>query len=899
MSDAATFTDLVDLARGRELSAEGLTRQACLQATRSFYEERRARIREGHAEKSGSHVVHDLSDLADEMLRGVFGFAVASLGTRRHVLSRIALCALGGYGRGELSPHSDLDVCLLHEGESKIQVESLSEYLVPFLWDIGCRIGFVTRTIDETLELARRDMTAYTSLLESRLIAGESSVFARIKLSLRDLQTPDLYEEFVRVKLHERFEKISDEDKELYRPEPNVKEGAGGLRDFHTAIWLFTMAHGAHNIDEVVAQGLILPEEHIEFVTALDFLWRIRNELHFEHNDAQDVLTFAGQRHLAQALNYFEDGAPKVDLFMQDYYAAARNLRRFLRIAARSHHKAAPGLPESGEGDMGAGMAIRDRELYVGLNDSGWFAHYPPRLMQVFWLCALRRVNLSRSTERLVKANLHIVGAAFRENEVIRRLFVAICNMPFEAGHALRQAAHTGFLAAYLPEFGAVTSVIRYENFHHYPVDEHTLRAIEAFALLPDMDGSVGRCLREALEHLSDPYVLVLALLFHDFGKAEGEVHVKASARMTREICRRIGLPAEDEERIAFLVDNHLLMSNVSQFHDTDDPFTVESFTGTVRDEQRLRTLFLLTFADMFAVGPNVWNDWKGALLMQLYLKAMKRLTGRAQTVGEKYWKSAKALAVAEAVAPERASEVKSHLRGLGQRYFVAFSPQQMAEHMACITAAQETGLAICCTAHENLGLSEVVICTKDRPGLFSSIAGCFSSQLIDVTSAALFTRSDGYVVDCFNVNDARGRRPLTPGQVRKIEHVLRRVIVEGQDVREEVEKARRQLFALLQPRLPVRTKVTFDNNSAKRHTVIDIEAGDRTGLLYDITHAMSSTGLDIAQARIMTDVRRVRDCFYVSLNGGKVFEEEQQEQIRERIYSAIHPRSTKDKGDS
>ncbi|MCL4216633.1 MAG: nucleotidyltransferase domain-containing protein, partial [Candidatus Hydrogenedentes bacterium] len=256
MSDAATFTDLVDLARGRELSAEGLTRQACLQATRSFYEERRARIREGHAEKSGSHVVHDLSDLADEMLRGVFGFAVASLGTRRHVLSRIALCALGGYGRGELSPHSDLDVCLLHEGESKIQVESLSEYLVPFLWDIGCRIGFVTRTIDETLELARRDMTAYTSLLESRLIAGESSVFARIKLSLRDLQTPDLYEEFVRVKLHERFEKISDEDKELYRPEPNVKEGAGGLRDFHTAIWLFTMAHGAHNIDEVVAQGV-------------------------------------------------------------------------------------------------------------------------------------------------------------------------------------------------------------------------------------------------------------------------------------------------------------------------------------------------------------------------------------------------------------------------------------------------------------------------------------------------------------------------------------------------------------------------------------------------------------------------------------------------------------------
>lgn len=886
-----SFGDMVDRARSGAPVGELMERDRCLQAARTYAVERRAAIRRRHDDAaSGSDVVHMMSDAADEIVRGVFHFAANSLPSKRSIATRVALCALGGYGRAELSPYSDLDVCLLYEGPLDEPIRSLNSYIIPFLWDSGFAVGYSIHSVRESVDLAQSDLQALTRFLEGRLLAGESTVYARLKLSIRALKSGELAGRFIESKVRDRYEALEPEYRDLFASEPNIKESAGGLRDFHTALWLLMMSHDVDTLDDAVAQEIITPDEYLDFMDGLDFMWRIRNELHFHCGKPEDRLTFVLQAHVAKAFGFRNSHH-----FMQSYYTAAGKLRRFLRIAARvCNYASLANLPDAGM-PVAQEYAIENGELYVGAGDPNWFTHNPVRLMEVFWLCARHLVPLSRPSERSVAENLHLVNDTFRTNNIVRRFFTAICNRPVQAGHALRQVANSGLLGRYLPEFEAVHDVIRYEDFHSYPVGEHTLRAIEALARIDNVEGAAGRCLQEALENLSDPYILVLSILFHDLGKVEGDVHTEASVRITREICARTGIPPEDEERIAFLVQHHTLMTNISQYRDIDDEDIVRSFADTMKTESRLRALFLLSYADLSAVGPGVWNDWKGALLLQLYLRAVKHLLGRAETVGELFWESAKAAQVRDLVRDDLQPEVETHLRGLGPRYFIAFEPAQIAEHMECVEEARRTGLSIRCNPEDSLGMSEVVICTKDRHGLFSKIAGCFSSLLIDINNAALFTREDGIVVDCFTVADARRKRPLTAAQGSKVEQILRSILLSDEDVQTHVDRARRRLFALLQPKIPIPTRIEFDNESSRGHTIVDIETGDRTGLLYDITRAMSDLGLDIATARIVTDARRVRDSFYVTQNERKIENDAVLASLRDGMHHAIHPRAVAD----
>lgn len=887
------FDDLVRRAARGE--APGLSRAEAVSAARAWARMRRDDIRRRHTEGcSGSDVVRLLSDTADEILRGVFTLGLAQLSSRHTLMQRVALCALGGYGRSQLCPYSDLDVSLLYEGPLSDDIRALNDYLVPFLWDAGYTVGFSIRSLDDAVALSREDITAFTSLLEGRFVVGDSTVFARLKLLLRELQS-ELAEPYIRRKLHDRTEGLPVEYRNLYHPEPNLKENSGGLRDYHTAFWLLMMSYGVDSFEEAVGQGLITADEQLDFMGGVDFIWRLRNEMHFHTGHAQDQLSFAAQRRLADAFGYTTDGQPDLARLMADYYAAAAKLRRLLRIAARICNYQPSLAGPDGARPSGSEIVIGDGQLYAGGGDPNWFAHNPARLMEVFWRCARHMVSLSRPADRLVAANLHLVNDSFRSSDLVRRFFIAICNRPLQAGHALRQAARCGFLGRYLPEFEAVQDVIRYKDFHSYPVGEHTLRAIEALADLERQDGAVGNCLREALHNLTDPYILVMAILFHDLGKAAGDVHVDESVRLARSICARIGMPEDDEERIAFLVTHHVLMTNLSQYRDADDEQIVQSFAATMKTESRLRALFLLSYADLWAVGPGVWNEWKGALLMQLYLRAMKRLLGRAETVGDEFWVSPKADQIRAALDPDLHSEVEPHLRDLGQRYFVAFTAEQIATHIRCVRDARRSGLVVHGVDNELTGMTEVVISTRDRHGLFSQIAGCFASQLIDVNGAALFTRSDGWVVDMFAVADAHRSAPLTRRQLAGVEQVLRDVLLGRGNIQEHVDRSRKRLFALLQPRVPVQTRIEFDNHSSSTQTVIDIETGDRTGLLYDITRAMAEIGLDIATARIVTDARRVRDSFYVTKDSVKIEEPVLQNTVREAVHNAIHPRAAAD----
>lgn len=890
------FQQLVETAAaGREAFAS-VGRGECLDAARTHARERWEAVRQRHlAGASGTNVVRQLSEEADAVLCGLFEFALCSTPNPAQARSRVSLCALGGYGRLELSPYSDLDVCLLCDGEITDHVKTLNAYLVPFLWDLGFRVGYTIRTVSEAMKLAQDDVQVYTGFLESRLIAGDNTAFARLKLSMRDWPSARRYDAFIQLRVRERHDGLPEEYRDLYRPDPNVKESAGGLRDLHAALWLLMLAYGIMTLDDVVDQGLITTDEHLELLEAQDFIWRIRNELHYQAGRAEDRLTFENQQHVARAFGYCTNVPPAADgiaRFMQDYYGAARRLRRFLHTTVGLCARGTLDALAAGEEASVPDYTIRGGELFVGLSDDNWFAENPVRFMEVFWECARYKARLSRPTERLVMRNVHLIGDTFRSSDVVRRFFTAICGRPIEAGHALRQMAHTGVLARYIPEFAAIQGVIRYADFHHYPVDEHTLRAIEALRDLPGMQGPVAQCLLRALEDLYAPHVLVMAILFHDAGKADSEVHVVEGVRLARQFCQRTGMMEDDEERIAFLVQHHLLMTEISQYRDIDDDNTVRYFAAAVQTSDRLRALFLLSYCDLAAVGPGVWNEWKGALLLKLYLRAERVLEGSAETVGDDYIRSPKAEEVRNQTRPELQELLEEQLRDLGERYLAAFTPTEIALHAACVAKAQQTGFSLDASADEVSGMTKLVVSTRDRHGLFSEIAGCLVAQLIDIKSAMLFTRRDGWVVDCFVVMEASRRRPLTHNEVTGVENVLRGVLLEGKDVRDRVERSRRRLFALLQPRVPVPTRIDFDNASSRTHTVIDIQTGDRTGLLYDITRALAGLGADISGAHIVTDVRYVRDSFYVTIDGNKILDEHRQSAVLERLHEAIHPRT-------
>lgn len=896
MSDR--FAELAARARAGDPAFGRVSREECVEAARGFVAQQWEAVRRKHAAgESGSNVLRRLTEAADTVVRGVVEFGMHHTGDREKLLSSIAMCALGGYGRCEMSPRSDLDVCLLYDRRISREIRALNGYLLPFLWDMGFKTGYTVQSVSEAVKLARSDPEAYTTYAQARLLLGSSKLFARLRMQLQGLKARDLEPILRHIRKREIPEELPPEHRDLYNIEPDIKENIGGLRDFHAAQWMIMITHGPLSLDDLQRLGHLSADEYLGLVEALDFVWRVRNEMHFYTGKPENHLDFAMQGHVAAALGYGGEMHEAIDRLMQDYYTAAQRIRHFLMLAARlcDQRISARFSENPGLGPSRSRFTVYQGQLCAGMLDRKWFAENPARLMQVFWESARRVAPLSYAMQSWVRDNLPLAGNAFRASDVVRRYFVAICNRPIHAGRVLRQAATVGLLQAYLPEFSAIRGIVRYEDFHSYPVDEHTLRAVEALAEIPRLNGSVGGVLRKTLEHVRDPHILVMAILFHDMGKASGETHVAESARTARAICERIGMPEDETERIVFLVEHHLLMSNIGFYRDTDNVETLNQFAELMKTDERLRELLLLTYADLAAVGPNVWNDWKGALLIKLFLKTERILLGRSHVAEEEYWTLPKADEVRARLTDPLRGETDAYLRALGERYFIAFSPDAIARHMECLAEARATGLALRCDTHEDTGMSEVVVCTRDRLGLFSEIAGGFASQLVNVEGAALFTLDDGWVVDCFTVKDAANDRPMTPAQFQGVARVLREVILEGRDIRGYVEHSRRRLFALLQPRVPIRTRIEFDNTASATDTVIDIETGDRTGLLYDIARALSGMGVDILSARIMTDARRVRDAFYVRLNNKKIEDYATQNAIRNGLQEAVLPAMTAD----
>ena len=897
MTEAHSMDELVALAQADPSEFRKIPYGVCVAAVRAHIEGERAKIRQRHAAgESGSNVLRNLTALCDSVVKAAVAFGLTRSKNPPILMTRVAICALGGYGRAEMSPCSDLDVSLLFDTLLDREIETLNSFLMPFFWDVGFHAGYSLHSVTEAASLAADDARVFTTYSQARLLLGDNMTLGRLKLLLSDINEKTRAQVLQDVRQRERAAELPLEHQDLYALEPDIKENAGGLRDFHAGLWMIILSHGQMSLDDLLRLGHISPQEHLDLLDGLDFLWRIRNELHFHTGRPEDRLTFAMQKHIAGTFGYGVGTNQEVGRFMEDYYAAATKVRGFLQIAARICDQPSMAALFDQRQTGRSHLSVYHGQLCVDPSDKNWFVENPTRLMEIFWESARRTVPLSAATAHWVTGSLHLVNDEFRTSDVVRRYFMAICNRPLQAGTALREVSRTGLLGAYLPEYAAVQGILRYEDFHSYPVDEHTLRALEAIGQIPRLKGDVGKMLYRTLERIRDPHVLVLSILLHDLGKAAGEIHAAESTRITNDVCGRIGVSDYDRQRIAFLVENHMAMSNIAFYRDTDDLEIVNGFAQSVKTDDQLRMLLLLTYADLSAVGPNVWNDWKGALLLKLFLKSERILTGRVDEAIEDFWNLPKALKVREVAPEKKDGEIEQYLRALGERYLLAYSPELIALHMDCLDEAHRTGLALRCSNNAQTGTSEITVCTRDRHGLFSEIAGTFTSQLVNVQSAALFTRADGWVVDSFTVEDAANRRPLTESEFESVKTVLRRVVLEGQDIASLVHRSRTRLFALQASAVPVRSLVEIDNVASRYDTVIDIVAGDRTGLLYDIASAISGMGIDFQAAHIMTDVGRVRDSFYVRQHGKKIEDSNLCETLRQRVYDAIQPLSGVDK---
>src|SRR5512145_3170489 len=810
---------------------------------------------------SGEESVRAHARMIDGLVQSLTGLIVADARGAGLTPTPLVVVALGGYGRGELHPSSDIDLMVVYDGALSPFVQRVMQELLYTLWDLGLQVGHSLRSLEDCVAMARTDFPSRTSMQEARLVLGDRRLFARFGRLLRDNVYRQDFEQFLAQTLAERDQRYRKHGASPYIGEPNIKESAGGLRDMHTAMWLGAAKFGARTLRELADRGLITPREQEAADAALTFLWRVRNELHFFSGHKNDVLARDVQPRIAKNLGYENDGETLgVERFMRDYYLNARVIHRVSRrLIARCQEtlsRRGTAARRQRQQALADGVVFFDGRLHLADRNPGALRADPTRIMKVFWHLHRLGCELSLDLERAVEESLDAVDEEVRRSPAVRESFLDVCRAWGRVGVTLSEMHELGFLGRYLPEFGALTCLVQYDVYHKFSADQHSLLAVEHLEALAPGQSAESEGAAQVFNEVEKPELLMLGMLLHDVGKAKGHGHVAKGIPLIRELVERIGLPAEDGAVVEFLVAHHLTLSHIAQRRDIDDPKTVADLAATAGDAQRLKMLYLLTWADMRAVGPGVLTPWQAAILHELYRRALARLTGgRAERpsrvqLGER-------LRVA-AGDEQPAQAVKAHLAMMSDRYVATTGVQRMAEHLRMLQRLSETPVVTELFHHTDLGSSDLVVVTRDLPGLFSLIAGVLASQGVNIISAQIHTRGDGIAIDTFQVNEPTGEAVTSPATWARTLDALRTVLTGDAQVATLLEQRRADGRATTRAGGPA--KITLDNQLSDDYTVLEVKCPDRLGLLYLVTRALAGLGLDIATARIATEIDQAVD---------------------------------------
>ncbi|MDE3059590.1 MAG: [protein-PII] uridylyltransferase [Pseudomonadota bacterium] len=830
------------------------------------------------------------SHAMDELLQSLFSFFSPHGGVG------ISLIAVGGYGRRELFPYSDIDLLFLYEGDSA-HAAAIAESMLYVLWDLGLAVGHAHRSLDEAMTLAKEDMTIRTTLLDARLLAGNAALYERFHRHFRQEIVVGAALEFVEAKLAERDARHLRFGDSRYMLEPNVKEGKGGLRDLHTLWWLAQYIYSIGTIKDLVKMKLLTPEEYRAFDRARTFLWRTRIHLHYLAGRPEERLTFDRQQALAPLMGYPHPSINRsIERFMRHYFAAVRTVGSLTRIFCallEEEHQRRPRRSlawlTTAPWKLGA-FRIDGERLNVRHEDS--FEKDPVLMIELFRMAQLHDLDIHPKALRLIGRNLRRINDNLRQDPRANALFLDIL-LAYQGPEAtLRRMSEAGVLGRFIPEFGRVIGQTQFNMYHVYTVDEHTLVAL---GILHNVEqGKLAAELplaSEIIRRLQMKRVLYLALFCHDIAKGRGGDHSTLGERIVTRLARRFGFSIDEAETAAWLVRQHLLFSNTVFKRDIEDPRTVQDFVATVKSPERLKLLLVLTVADIRAVGPAVWNAWKAALMRELFRRAEQAMGTAAVELRPQEADSLRQKLLM-ALPGWKESEVDAYLEQGSPAFRASFDAPRHAVIARMIREARGSQLPLLMdTQHDyERSMTEITLVTYDQHALFSKLAGAMALAGAGIISAKIFTLKDGLAVDVFQVQDAAGQVFDRPDRLARMSVYIEQALCGELDLAEALLKRTRSAHPSRDAvRAPA--QVFIENNASHICSVVELTGHDRPGFLYDVTQTMAALGLQIATAHISTYGTQAADVFYVKdIFGMKITHDAKLQQVREALLKAIEP---------
>lgn len=866
---------------------------------RNAIEKGRGELAQRLADKpsSGHECTAGHAFLTDQLLRVIYDHVTAHIypAPNRTAAERLAVLAVGGYGRSEMAPHSDIDIAFITPMRRAPWCEQVIEAMLYLMWDLGLTVGHSSRTVGDTIRMAKEDLTIRTALLEARLVWGDTAIYeeARARFWREVVRGSD--REFLDQKLAERSARHERMGDSRYVVEPNVKEGKGGLRDLQTLYWIGKYIHRAETAAELVEVGLLTRLEYRSFRRAESFLLAVRCHMHELAGRGEDRLTFDLQRQVAERMNFADrPGKSAVERFMQYYFLQAKRVGNLTGVflAAleeefrKSRRQSVFFRRRSSQPRELSGFLVADGQIRAPSDD--WFARDPVRLIEVFQLAEGEELEIHPQTMRQADRDAKLIDKDVRKDARANALFLDLLCGRNDPETALRWMNEAGVFGRFVPDFGRVNAQMQFDMYHHYTVDEHTIRAI-------GLTSQIERGLLKAdhpratkqVHKLSSRRAIFVAVLLHDIAKGRGGDHSVLGAGVARRLCPRFGLDEAETELVAWLVREHLLMSRTAQKRDLTDPKTIEDFAEKVQSIDRLRYLAILTAVDIRAVGPGVWNSWKGQLLGELYDASLERLRLGHKNRGRKERVEAKREAVRAALG-----EHGSLVDGIGDlmtdAYWIAEPEDVIVRNFEQYEEAERTGdgLSIQCTVDEERGATAVSVIAEDHPGLFYRIAGGIHLAGANIIDARIHTASNGTAFDNFLVQDHH-RRPFSePAQLDRLKKGIRDALLAEVELVQKL--ANRPLPHSRSKAFAIAPSVAFDNTASNRFTVIEVTARDRPALLNRLAHALYQANVIVQSAHVTAYGESAADTFYVTdLLGAKIISDARLAEIRGALLSA------------
>ncbi len=889
------------LAKGLRKAAAGTLRQELVAGLRGALEEGHASAREILVEtRNGLACAHRLSAAMDGIVTCLHAAASEHFYPAMNPSSseRIAVVAVGGYGRGTLAPGSDVDLLFLFPHKQTAWGESVVEAMLYPLWDLKLKVGHSVRSVDDCIREARADMTIRTALLEARFLTGERALFDEMTRRFGAEVVEGTAPAFTEAKLAERETRVTRAGSSRYLVEPNVKDGKGGLRDLNTLFWIAKYAYRVEDPEDLVAAGLFDRKELLMFQRSEEFLWRVRCWMHFITGRAEERLSFDLQRQVAAELGYAgRSGQAPVERFMKAYFLVAKDVGDLTAIVCAAL-EARQQKPRASLSRLLGTFTKRKRVRALGhpdftlksqrLNvvDPDAFRRDPVNLLRLYEIASRDDLAIHPDASRLVTQSLKLVTPQLRNDREANRIFLEILTARRSPEVVLRRMNESGLLGRFVPDFGRIVAMMQFNMYHHYTVDEHLIRSIGILAEIEAGALEAEHPLSNAIfPTISNRRALYVALFLHDIAKGRPEDHSLAGARIARKLCPRFGLSDAQTETVAWLVEHHLDMSTVAQSRDLGDPKTIESFAAIVQTLERLKLLLILTVADIKAVGPGVWNGWKGQLLRTLYYETEIVLAGGHSGIERRARVEHKQDALRERLTDWSEREREGYVARHYPAYWIKVDLPRQEKQARFLRRAEGEGrtTATLVETDQFRGVTELTILAPDHPRLLAIVTGACAAAGGNIVDAQIFTTTDGLVLDTIFISRAFDRDDDELRRAERIAAAIERALKGEIKIADLV--AQRRAPPPRGATFQVAPEVIIDNVLSTRHTVLEVSGLDRPGLLYDLTTAIGKLNLNIASAHIATFGEKAVDVFYVTdLTNAKITGTARQLSIRKAL---------------